>query len=77
MDEITAPLTHIAAVSWRAGAWKVQGVYPRGTEGLQGLHRGSWMFVPATVKVGDEILSDPGTTTYSDPVWAERYAAGE
>jgi hypothetical protein len=34
------------------------------------------MFVPASVKAGDEVLSDPGTTTYADPDWAEWWAAG-
>jgi hypothetical protein len=81
MDDLTATdtqlvpaLTHIAAVYWRGGAWRVVATYLRGTVPAK-RPDSFWMFVPASVNVGDEILSGPGTTTYADPVWAERYAA--
>lgn len=75
---LTIPLTHIAAVTYLAGAYRVHGVYPRGTENLKARHPGThWMFVPSTVKKGDEVLTGPGVTTYADPVWAEWYATKE
>lgn len=53
------------------------GEFTRGDIAISGLGVGSfWIFVPSTVKVGDEILRDPGTTTYANPDWAEWWAAG-
>lgn len=76
MTEIVPALTHIAAVYWTAGAYRVVATFPRGTADLAKKHPGcSWMFVPAAVKATDEVLPDPGVTVYADPVWAERWAA--
>lgn len=74
-DALTVPLTHIAAVYARGQAWRVHAVYPRGQVPTPAPNA-FWMFVPAGVKVGDEVLCDPGVTTYADPDWAEWWAAG-
>lgn len=71
---LTTPLTHIAAVVARGDAWRVIAVYLRNTVPADA-PRSFWVFVPASVQVGDEIIRDPGTTAYADPVWAERLVA--
>lgn len=74
MDELTMPLTHIAAVYTVGDGWRVWHVYPRGQvpAGHPACH---WMLVPAGVRVGDDVLDGEGVTVYADPDWAERRAA--
>jgi hypothetical protein len=76
--EIVPACTHIAAVTWWCREYRVIAVYPRHTEGLRERHPGaSWIFVPANVvQPGDGILPTEGLTSYADPIYAERYAAG-
>jgi hypothetical protein len=76
-EALVPALTHIAAVhNHRNDSWRVWAVFARGE--VPADHPSShWVFVPGTVQVGDEILQDEGVVAYGDPVWAERYAAGE
>lgn len=70
----TPALTHIAAVYNYGDAWKVHAVYLRGQVPAKRFST-NWIFVPSSVKVGDEILHVPGTTAYADPDWAEWYVS--
>lgn len=74
--ELTVPLTHIARVHYYIhSGYRVCAIFRRGQVPVAEQRGGHWMFVPATVKVGDDILCDPGVTTYACPIWAERWVA--
>ena len=75
-NELTVPLTHIASVRhYCHSGYRVCAVYLRGSVPDDKVD-GMFIFVPGTVKAGDDILPDPGVRSYANADWAEWYAAG-